>query len=150
MSRALEANEVRRTRSGRCVIPRLAVWAGQYAQRDADGNVTIGFTSAAAEQHFAKLAEQELHVPVSRVFVGLECPRSHPPWDSCPGMNPLTIYPTLSDNLLPQPHFNLPSTPIFSPPDSECLACAHAAVCHWFCVCMHACVYFGSDQSDVE
>jgi len=88
MSRALEANEVRRTRSGRCVIPRLAVWAGQYAQRDADGNVTIGFTSLAAEQHFAKLAEQELHVPVSRVFVGLECPRSHSPWDSCLGMNP--------------------------------------------------------------
>ena len=74
MSRALEANEVRRTRSGRCVIPRLAVWAGQYAQRDADGNVTIGFTSLAAEQHFAKLAEQEMHVPVSRVFVGLKCP----------------------------------------------------------------------------
>ena len=32
----------------------------------------------------------------------------------------------------------------FSPLDSECLACVHAVVCAWFCVCVHACV--GNDE----
>ncbi|KAL8619555.1 hypothetical protein ACOMHN_019611 [Nucella lapillus] len=64
MSRKMGATEVRRTQSGRCVIPPLARWAGQYLERDDDGNVTIGFTSLAAEQHFAKIAQHEMHAPL--------------------------------------------------------------------------------------
>ena len=48
-----------------------------------------------------------------------------------------TVYPTLSNTVHPQHHLNLPSKPIFSPLDSECLACVYAAVCHWFHVCVH-------------
>ncbi|KAK7505527.1 hypothetical protein BaRGS_00003272, partial [Batillaria attramentaria] len=61
VSRALEANQVRRTSRGRCVIPPLARWAGQYVERDTDGNVKIAFKSTAAEQHFAKMAEAEMN-----------------------------------------------------------------------------------------
>ena len=38
------------------------------------------------------------------------------------------IYPTLSETLLPQHHLNLPSRPIFSSLDSECLACVCVGV----------------------
>ena len=44
-----------------------------------------------------------------------------------------TIYSTLSDTLLPCHHLNLPSGPIFSPLDSEC-------VCVCDCVCVSVCV----------
>lgn len=44
------------------MIPPLARWAGQYSERDADGNVTIGFSSLAAEKHFAKIAEMCVNV----------------------------------------------------------------------------------------
>ena len=69
MSRAVEAGQIRRTQSGRCSIPPLARWAGQYMQRDDDGNITIGFASQAAEKHFAKMAEQELGAPVINITI---------------------------------------------------------------------------------
>ena len=61
-------------------------------------------------------------------------------------------YPTLSDTVLPQHHFNLPSIPISSPLDSEYFACvrvcdqlyaigfARACVCVCVCTCVRACV----------
>ncbi|XP_076463999.1 uncharacterized protein LOC143296106 isoform X2 [Babylonia areolata] len=63
VSRMVGAKDVRRTKSGRCVIPPLARWAGQYMQRDDDGNVTIGFQSLAAEKYFAVMAQHELCAP---------------------------------------------------------------------------------------
>lgn len=65
ISRQMGFNEVRRTQSGRCIIPPLAHWAGQKVHQDTQGNIVISFASQAAEQYFAQIAQEELHTSVS-------------------------------------------------------------------------------------